>query len=125
MKAAILFSKRLRQTLRADDTVARFGGDEFVVMLAEFRSDKDLQVIVSKIERGISQPINIGICHVHLKCSIGTAVYPQDGCDITSLMRHSDQRMYDIKRVHHSTDHEENVNLKQKAKKKADAGALM
>ncbi len=118
-------ARRLRQTLRADDTVARFGGDEFVVMLAEFRSDKDLQVIVSKIERGISQPINIGICHVHLKCSIGTAVYPQDGCDITSLMRHSDQRMYDIKRVHHSTDHEENVNLKQKAKKKADVGALM
>lgn len=97
-------ARRLRQTLRADDTVARFGGDEFVVMLAEFRSDADLAMIVSKIERSISQPINIGVCHVHLNCSIGTAVYPRDGLDATSLMRHSDRRMYDTKRAHHSSD---------------------
>ena len=97
-------ARRLRQTLRADDTVARFGGDEFVVMLAEFRSDHDLAMIVSKIERAISQPINIGVCHVHLNCSIGTAVYPRDGCDVTSLMRHSDRCMYDTKRAHRDND---------------------
>ena len=90
-------ARRLRRLLRVDDTVARFGGDEFVLLLADFRDERDLSRVTAKIERAVSQPINIGTCHVELGCSVGYAIYPRDGADPSSLMRRADARMYAIK----------------------------
>jgi GGDEF domain-containing protein len=46
----------------------------------------------------VALPINLGHCHVRVSCSIGLAVYPDDGADPNSLLNHADQRMYDAKR---------------------------
>ncbi|MCB1956238.1 MAG: diguanylate cyclase [Rhodocyclaceae bacterium] len=92
-------ARRLRRLLRVDDTVARFGGDEFVVLLADFRDERDLARVAAKIDRAIAQPINIGTCHVELGCSVGCSIYPRDGADAASLMRRADGNMYEAKHV--------------------------
>ena len=78
--------------------VARYGGDEFAVLLVDAGDDLTLAAIVAKIAHAVALPINLGHCHVRVGCSIGVAVYPDDGADPHSLLIHADQRMYGAKR---------------------------
>jgi diguanylate cyclase (GGDEF)-like protein/PAS domain S-box-containing protein len=91
-------ARRLRRVLRADDTVARFGGDEFVALLAGASTDGALHRVRYKLKRAIEQPINVGTCHVELGGSIGVARFPDDGRDPAALLRQADEAMYEAKR---------------------------
>ncbi len=89
---------RLIACTRNSDIVSRFGGDEFVVMLTEIASDKDISPIVQKIITAISEPCENLEGHViHTSPSIGVAVYPRDGEDIDSLLVNADAAMYKSK----------------------------
>ncbi|MDX1584251.1 MAG: EAL domain-containing protein, partial [Thermoanaerobaculia bacterium] len=90
-------AERLRSVVRSEDTIARFGGDEFVVLISELRAPEDTGRIGTKLTDAIRQPFEAGGHEVSVTTSVGIAVYPDDGRDADTLMRHADQAMYKSK----------------------------
>jgi diguanylate cyclase (GGDEF)-like protein/PAS domain S-box-containing protein len=91
-------AKRLLDTVRAGDTVCRLGGDEFVVVLQGASScDEIMHIVGDRIVSSIRQPHRIEGVDLHVACSAGIAVFPQDGLDVDHLMRHADAAMYHAK----------------------------
>lgn len=91
-------ASRLVDCTRNSDIVSRFGGDEFVVMLTEIASERDIPPIVQKIITTLSEPCeNLEGHVVHTSPSIGVAVYPRDGENIDSLLVNADAAMYKSK----------------------------
>ena len=89
-------SKRLRSCVRKSDTVGRMGGDEFVVLLPDLRSDKDAEEICQKLLQSVAQPIRIGKHEIIVTASIGIGLFP--GCeDVDSLFKNADFAMYRVK----------------------------
>ena len=93
-----LAARRLASVVRESDSVSRYGGDEFVVLLAEMSSAADAAPIARKILDALAAPAVIGPHPISLKASIGIAIYPDDGADAVTLIRHADAAMYRIKR---------------------------
>jgi diguanylate cyclase (GGDEF)-like protein/PAS domain S-box-containing protein len=90
-------SSRLQAAVRDTDTVARMGGDEFVLILPE-RTDAGLSThIVQRIMEAIAQPLTIEGHEFFVSCSIGVAVYPADGDTPEELIKHADIAMYRAK----------------------------
>ena len=91
--------QRLRGSLRAEDTVSRRGGDEFLCFVVEANDEINSAKIAEKIIRSVSSPIEVaeGI-RISVKPSIGIAVYPRDGATVTALTKHADTAMYRAKR---------------------------
>ena len=89
-------AQRLRATTRAEDVVARLGGDEFGVVIDAARISHVLQV-VEKILGVVSEPYRIAERELFSSCSIGVSVYPNDGSDGTSLLKHADTAAFTAK----------------------------
>ncbi|MDP7287592.1 MAG: EAL domain-containing protein [Phycisphaerae bacterium] len=89
--------KRLKHRLREMDTVARMGGDEFVVLLANIKSRSDVEIVGRKIHESISRPMTIEGRTLTISPSIGISCYPADGADIQTLMKNADAAMYRCK----------------------------
>ncbi len=91
---------RLTAVLRASDTVARVGGDEFVVMLPEAAARPVLDQLSARIIERIGQPITLDNgAQARVSASIGIALYPQHGEDTQSLLQRADTAMYEAKRA--------------------------
>ncbi len=91
-----IVSERLRTCMRDEDTVARQGGDEFVLVLD--RSERgSVPEMALRILKSIAEPMVIAGNELTVTCSIGFSVYPQDGSDGEALMRHADAAMYRAK----------------------------
>ena len=88
---------RLRAEVRETDTVARIGGDEFLVILSGIPNLEILQRIANSLIAQVSQPICVGSRETSLSASIGIALYPEDATDGDHLIRCADQAMYRIK----------------------------
>jgi len=89
---------RIKSGIRGEDTVARFGGDEFVV-LSQNSHAEDIATLASKIADLIAQPYTVGGFDLMLSVSIGIAIYPQDGEDLRSLLVNADAAMYHRKEM--------------------------
>ncbi len=87
----------IQQVLRSNDFVARVGGDEFVIVLHNYKSLLELINVIKRIQDRLSQPWVIQTHPVDVKSSIGVAFFPKDGEDIGSLMQHADIAMYEAK----------------------------
>ena len=87
---------RLSACVRASDTVARLGGDEFAVILENLRDDDDegAQQVADKMIEAMGSPMLIENQHLNTSCSIGISLYPADGKDTGTLMKHADVAMY-------------------------------
>ncbi len=90
-------ARRLRDCVRASDTVARFGGDEFVVVLDNVSASEDVLAPLGKILHRLAQPYEVDGRELHSTASIGVSLYPQDGQDPESLLMHADTAMYRAK----------------------------
>jgi diguanylate cyclase (GGDEF)-like protein len=90
---------RLMTCVRASDTVARLGGDEFAVILENLRDtdDEGAQQVAEKMISAMGEPMLIGTQHLNTTCSIGISLYPADGRDSATLMKHADVAMYHAK----------------------------
>ncbi|UGQ47690.1 bifunctional diguanylate cyclase/phosphodiesterase [Massilia endophytica] len=88
---------RLCRAVRASDTVARLGGDEFVVLLPGMHKSEEAVQVAEKIIEILSAPIDLEEHRLHVTPSIGICVYPDDGQDVETLMRHADAAMYHAK----------------------------
>lgn len=91
-------AKRLKQAVRAVDTVARIGGDEFVVLLEELHTEDAVAQVAEQIIDGLHQPCNVKGYAAKLTGSIGAAVYPDDGKTSDELLSFSDKVMYKAKK---------------------------
>ncbi|WP_170162296.1 EAL domain-containing protein [Caldimonas tepidiphila] len=88
---------RLQATIREEDTVARVGGDEFVLLLGGFRSDSDHEPLLRRIIAAVASPITIEGRPVRVSASIGFTLFPGDPAEADQLLRHADQAMYAAK----------------------------
>ena len=96
-------ARRLRSVVRGEDTVARFGGDEFVVVLTNVRDRLDIERTIERIRDVERAPITISDQTVTVDASIGTACFPADADNYTSLLRQADADMYRAKTRHRDT----------------------
>jgi diguanylate cyclase (GGDEF)-like protein/PAS domain S-box-containing protein len=96
LKAA---AERLSAALRKGDTVARFGGDEFVLILPDLKGIEDVIQVAQKIVDSFRQPFLIDTHQLIVTTSIGIAVYPHDGTDGDSLLKNADIAMYQVKQT--------------------------
>ena len=91
-------ARRLQESVRAGDTVSRMGGDEFVVVLGSVADvDEVTHVIEQRLIPLVRQPHVVNGIELQVSCSVGIAVYPNDGVDIDTLMQHADTAMYQAK----------------------------
>lgn len=90
-------AQRLTETLRADDTAARIGGDEFVLLLGGFKVAGQCEQTLKRVLDAVSAPLLIAGAPVSVSASIGVALFPGDVADADQLLRHADQAMYKAK----------------------------
>ena len=87
-------AQRLQTAVRESDTIARIGGDEFVVLLPVIETPVDALTVAEKIRLALEQTFEINGNVINIGCSIGIAVYPEHGADEISLMKNADTAMY-------------------------------
>ncbi|ADZ72708.1 diguanylate cyclase domain-containing protein [Polymorphum gilvum] len=90
----IEIGRRLRTETRRMDTVARIGGDEFVVLTPGIMQESDAALFVSRLAKRVGEPLTIGDARVEVRASVGLASYPQDASSIRELLDLADTRMY-------------------------------
>ena len=88
---------RLQSTLREEDSVARMGGDEFTVLLADLKTSNDAAKIAQKVLDTVAQPLPIEGTELFLTTSIGIALFPSDGDTAEALLANADHAMYRAK----------------------------
>ena len=90
-------SRRLGEILRKSDTIARMGGDEFMILLPDIKREETIDRIALKILDGFKEPFSADAQEISTTTSLGIAVYPDDGREINSLMKNADMAMYKVK----------------------------
>ena len=93
------FSERVQRCLRRGDMVARFGGDEFTILLERVKSRETVCQVAEKIHEQLSRPFVFMGREMFVSTSIGVALYPDHGEDIGTLLKHADMAMYRAKKL--------------------------
>lgn len=90
-------AKKIQKTLRADDTLARIGGDEFAILLENIEGERHAAQLAARIIESSSKPTTVAGKKLSVTASIGIAMYPEDGDDYQTLIRNADAAMYQAK----------------------------
>ncbi|MGX4641178.1 EAL domain-containing protein [Massilia sp. SYSU DXS3249] len=91
-------AERMKDLLREVDTLARLGGDEFIIVLAGPLTPDSVTSVAVRVVESLSQPYQLNGSTAHSGCSVGVALFPDDGADASTLIRHADMAMYAAKR---------------------------
>ncbi|MFC0252618.1 bifunctional diguanylate cyclase/phosphodiesterase [Massilia consociata] len=90
--------ERMGRCLRRNDTLARFGGDEFVILLPDLTGDPmAITPLLEKVRTAVTEPVEVEGQEVQVSCSMGVVLYPRDGEDANTLMMNADAAMYRAK----------------------------
>ncbi len=98
-KLLIVIADRIRAILRDTDIVARMGGDEFIVVLESCKNKKSVGYVCKKILDTLKEPVQIENNVLNTSASIGIAMFPDDGLDMSSLIKNADTAMYHAKKL--------------------------
>ena len=125
-----LVATRLQGCVRASDTVARFGGDEFVLVLnqgagANICAETHIAEQVRKVVDSIAAPMTLAGNDIKVGCSIGLAAFPQDGQDADTLIKHADIAMYRAKELGRNGFQFFTAELQERAHKQLQLGASL
>lgn len=90
-------ARKLLLSTRKEDTVSRFGGDEFIILVQDVSKVSDAQRVAANILQTLSEPINVGGHTFSITCSLGVCLAPQDGCIATQLLKAADLALYQAK----------------------------
>ncbi len=93
-KLLITLSQRMKEALREGDTLARIGGDEFIVVMVGIDSIESGKPVLERLLKAASDPVTLNRTVVRVSASIGVTLFPKDGVEPDQLMRHADQAMY-------------------------------
>jgi len=94
-----VIARRLSNCVREEDTVARLGGDEFMVLLPNINGSSDAGRIARKVIDCLVDPISCNSHELHITTSVGISIYPYDGADSETLIKHADISMYRAKEL--------------------------
>lgn len=101
-------AKTLLLATRKSDTVARFGGDEFIILVDDIEEEKNLEYIASKLIKAIQQPMRVRNLDLNVTTSIGISIFPHHGTDFNQLIKNADLALYVAKaegrntyKIHH------------------------
>lgn len=92
-------SRALRSAIRRTDTLARFGGDEFALVLSDIAHSDDARRVAEKLTRGVAGPFVVGATEIFTDVSIGISLYPSDGRDANALLSAADAAMRHAKKL--------------------------
>lgn len=87
-------ANKLKQILRESDTLARFGGDEFIAVIDDFSSPDECEIILTRMLEAVSSTLVVQERLLKISASIGVTIYPLDSVNSDQLLRHADQAMY-------------------------------
>ncbi len=96
-KLLVEVAKRMKSVLRASDTLSRFGGDEFTIIVNYINKVEDLSRIIQTIMDLFKKPIKIENNTLYVNMSIGISIYPNDAKEVNDLLKHADAAMYKAK----------------------------
>ena len=96
-KLLLQIAQRLKQTVRKEDVVSRYGGDEFTLLLMKASAGANTEIVANKILTALNQPYYVEDIEINITPSIGVALYPDNGVDCHSLLKHADHAMYKMK----------------------------
>lgn len=96
-KILMIIAERLSACVRDSDSIVRLGGDEFVLLLTCLSKIEDITQSMHRILDAVAQPCLVDELEFLVSCSIGISVYPDDGRDVNTLLKHADSAMYKAK----------------------------
>jgi len=118
-------AERVSNTLRMMDTVARWGGDEFVILVESVASSGEAASVCEKIIEAVGVPINLGNNLLRIGASVGISLYPQDGTDVTTLIKSADLALHEAKGRGRNSFHFFDAGMNTRALRRLDIeGAL-
>jgi diguanylate cyclase (GGDEF)-like protein/PAS domain S-box-containing protein len=100
----IRVAKRIHSQLRAENTLCRLGGDEFMALVSDLQNPiEDLKAVLNRLIVSLQSPFNLNGREIIITLSLGIALFPDDGRDVGTLMSHADIAMYEAKRLGRNT----------------------
>ncbi|MDR3517958.1 MAG: EAL domain-containing protein [Azospirillaceae bacterium] len=93
----VAVAKRISSCVRAGDVIGRLGGDEFVIIATQMQSGDAVSLLADRILATLSQPLFLGDNELRITASIGISLFPDDGTDVSTLMKNADVAMYQAK----------------------------
>jgi diguanylate cyclase (GGDEF)-like protein len=111
-------ASRLRDILREDDIVSRFGGDEFVIAQFGFDNDEQIQTAIKRMMAILREPYRLKDRELHVTFSVGTALAPADGGDAETLVKHADIALYAVKASGRNGQRRFDVSLDEQLQKR-------
>ncbi|MEO1937123.1 MAG: EAL domain-containing protein [Sulfurimonas sp.] len=111
-------SKILLDSVRENDIVSRLGGDEFVIILPELKSNETVLEVIKRIQTRLIEPVVFNTLSYSVTVSIGITIYPKDGRDATTLLKHADIAMYKAKALGKNNFHFFTENLNEEIQNK-------
>ena len=90
-------ANRFKKVMRSSDTVCRYGGDEFIILVDNIKEYKDVLEVVKKVMSSMNKPIHYNSQKIYLTLSIGISLYPNDGETVDDLLKNADSALYKAK----------------------------